>query len=73
LLADYDDPSFLFNATAFEIARRLKMEHTNSVHFVELYLNSELQGLYFVTEHLKGNVRANLEDPDNDVFMELDQ
>ena len=51
LLANYYDRSFMCNAFAFELGKRLGLEYTCSYDYVNLYLNDKYQGLYIFTEH----------------------
>ena len=51
LLAEWNDPTFVRNAFAFELGRRLNVPFTNTYHHVELYLNGDYQGVYVLTEH----------------------
>ena len=54
LLANYLDHTCLRNAVAFEIARRLPgLDWTPSGRFVELVMNGEFQGNYFLCEQIK--------------------
>ena len=53
LLANYIDRTMLRNATAFEIARQTGLAWTPSGKFVELILNGEHKGNYYICEHIK--------------------
>jgi len=70
MLALHFDETYLGNAVAFELGRRLEMPFTNNSFFVELYLNGDFRGVYQVTEHLKSNVGDALSS--GDILMELD-
>ncbi|MDL2208238.1 CotH kinase family protein [Parabacteroides sp. OttesenSCG-928-O15] len=72
LLANYQDPTFIMNTVAFEIARRFDLEYTNHATHVELFLNGEYKGSYVLTEQVQVNEhRVNI-DEENDFFIELD-
>lgn len=53
LLANYQDPTMMMNSIAFELARRLGLKFSNSVNYVELYLNNSYQGCYQFTEQIQ--------------------
>ena len=53
LLANYIDRTMIRNATAFEIARQTGLAWTPSGKFVELILNGEHKGNYYICEHIK--------------------
>jgi hypothetical protein len=54
LLAHADDSyGFLRNAIGFELSRRMGMPWTPEDRAIELVLNGEYQGLYFLTENIK--------------------
>ena len=62
LLANYRDPTNFMNSTAFDMARYMGMPYTNSVRFVELYLNDDYKGLYMMTEQIQqGKGRVDVE------------
>ena len=62
LLANYRDPTNFMNSTAFDMARYMGMPYTNSVRFVELYLNDDYKGLYLMTEQIQqGKGRVDVE------------
>ncbi len=72
LLANWQDPTYLMNTVAFEIARRLEIPYTNHAEHVELYLNGAYQGAYVLSEQVQaGTNRVNI-DEDNDLLIELD-
>lgn len=53
LLANWMDRTNLRNAVAFEAARRTSMEWVPSGMFVELYLNDQYNGLYYLCEKIE--------------------
>jgi spore coat protein CotH len=55
LLANYFDRSFMGNAFAFELGKRLGLKYTCSYDYVEFYLNDSYQGLYIFTEHVQAD------------------
>lgn len=72
LLANAMDDTFLRNETAFKLAKMLKMEYSLEGRFVELYVNKEYRGLYYLTHAVEiGKTGVNLKDP-NGVLVELD-
>lgn len=74
LLAHADDIfGFLRNTVGFEMSRRLGMPWTPSQHPVEVYLNGEYIGLYFLTETIRVDEnRVNIvEQNDNETDPEL--
>jgi hypothetical protein len=79
LLAEFRDPTFLANATAFHLGRDVfELPYTCSYNYVEVYLNGEYQGLYGFTEHRQADPRGlgapgrPKIDPVNGWFVELD-
>ena len=72
LLANYLDETGLRNATAFEIGKMLEMEFTPTGEFIELYVNDEYEGLYYLTRktEISGN-GVDLKTPDG-ILVELD-
>lgn len=72
LLANYFDGSYIRNDMAFYIANLLDMDYANSGEFVELYMDDEYVGLYYLTQKVGvSNASARLRDK-NGVLMELD-
>ena len=79
LLAEYQDPTFLMSAMAFEIGRNIfQLPFTCSYQHVQLYLNGQYNGLYGLTEHRQadpnekgapGRVKVDLKDG---WFVEMD-
>ncbi len=53
LLAHADDNTFLRNEVGFALSRKLDLAFTALQTPVELVLNGEYKGLYFLTDHLK--------------------
>ncbi len=54
LLANYLDRTLIRNAVSFEIARKMTgLAWTPSGDFVDLVLNGEFQGSYYICEHIK--------------------
>ena len=52
LLAEYRDPTFLINPTAFELGRKVfKLPYTLTYQHVQVYLNGQYHGVYGLTEH----------------------
>jgi len=49
LLAQYRDPTLLFNAIAFELGDRFNIPFNHTFNFVELYLNGDYKGNYLLT------------------------
>jgi hypothetical protein len=50
LVAQFRDPTLLFNSIAFELADRFNYPYNHSSNFVELYLNGDYRGNYLLTE-----------------------
>ena len=55
LIAQYRDPTLLFNAIAFELGNRFALPFNHSFHFVDLYLNGAYKGNYLLTEQNQVN------------------
>ena len=73
LLANYQDPTFIMNTVAFEIARQLGLEYTNHANHVELFLNDKYCGSYVLTEQVQVNQhRVNINEK-TDFLVELDR
>lgn len=53
LLANHLDPTFLMNTVAFELAKRMELEYTNTDFHVELFHNGEYMGNYQLTEQVQ--------------------
>ena len=53
LLANWMDRTLIRNDVAFELSRRIGMEWTPSGQFVELFLNGEHRGNYYLCEQIK--------------------
>jgi len=73
MIAQYRDPTLLFNVVAFELGNRFALPFNHSFHFVELYLNGEYKGNYLLTEHNQvGAGRVDI-DENEGWLVELDQ
>ncbi|MDR0303373.1 MAG: CotH kinase family protein [Chitinispirillales bacterium] len=55
LIAQYRDPTLMFNTIAFEYGNRFGLPFNHSFNFVELYLNGEYKGNYLLTEQNQVN------------------
>lgn len=73
LLAHADDNTFLRNEVGFELSRLLGMSYTPLQTPIELILNNEYRGLYFLTDHIKiSSERVNVvEQKDGETNPEL--
>lgn len=72
LLANYFDEGYIRNDLAFYIANLLNMDYTNDGKFVELYIDNEYLGLYYLTQKIGINsASVDIKDK-NAVLMELD-
>lgn len=72
LLANYFDASYLRTAVAFEVARMLGDQYAFRGDFVELYVDENYYGLYYLTHKVNiSKDEINLHDPLG-VVMELD-
>ena len=69
LLAHADDSQgFLRNTTGFAVSRHFELAYTPSHEPVELFLNGQYKGLYFLTEHIKvSSNRVNITEQDDNV------
>lgn len=67
LLAHADDTQgFLRNTTGFAVSRHFELAYTPSHEPVELFLNGQYKGLYFLTEHIKvSSNRVNITEQDD--------
>ena len=78
LLANYVDRTLLRNDVAFEISRKTSLAYTPSGKFVELVLNGEHKGNYYLCEQIKQDAnRVNISSPksgvgDGGYIVELD-
>ena len=73
LLAHVEDPyAYLREGTAFELSRRIGMSYTPAEEPLEVVLNGDYIGLYFLTEKIRvDNARVNIvEQEDNDSVPE---
>lgn len=72
LIAQYRDPTLLFNTIAFELGNRFEFPFNHSFNFVELYLNGEYKGNYLLTEQNQvGEGRVDIDEHEG-WFVELD-
>lgn len=72
LLANYTDPTHLRNNTAFYISNLLSEEYPLQGNYIELYIDNQYRGLYFLTEKIEINrSRVGLDDPFG-IIVELD-
>ncbi|MBR3056206.1 CotH kinase family protein [Candidatus Saccharibacteria bacterium] len=72
LLANALDDTKLRTETAFRLAKMLEMEYSVEGRFVELYMDGEYRGLYYLTHEMGiGKSGVNLKDPLG-VLVELD-
>lgn len=72
LFANFFDKSNLRNDLAFHIARLLDMEYIVDGKFVELYIDNEYLGLYYLAEKVEiDKNRVDITD-DNSIIVELD-
>ena len=72
LIANYLDNSFMKNYVAFYIARKIEMDYTVRGEFVNLVLNGNYVGLYWLGEAIKVDKnRVNI-DEDNEYLIEMD-
>lgn len=61
LVSNFKDKSFLRNAITYQLANTLNAPYAPRFRFVELYVNREYKGVYFLTEHVKvGKNRVNI-------------
>lgn len=67
LLSGVDDQyGFLKYAVAFELSRRIGLEWTPTFIPIELYINNDYRGLYFLTENIRiDKNRVNIEEQDD--------
>ena len=72
LIANYLDNSFMKNATAFYLSKKLGMNYTVRGEYVNLVLNGNYVGLYWLGEAIKVDEnRVNI-DEENDFLVEMD-
>lgn len=72
LLANATDGAFLRNDLAFKFAKMLDMKYVFEGRFVELYINGDYRGLYYLTHAVEvGKTGVNLKDPLG-ILVELD-
>lgn len=74
LLANYADRTLLRNITAMELSRRCGFSWTPRMASVEVYLNSEYQGVYTFCEHKKvSSDRVDIDLDAGDVYLEIEE
>ena len=74
LLANYRDKSFMRNAAAFYLSELFKLSWTPHGEFVDLVLNGEYKGLYWLGETVKVDEnRVNIDDGNDDIENEDDK
>lgn len=69
LLANYGDQSLLRNDLAFEVSRRVGLEYTPRLQYVEVFLNGEYMGNYTLGDHIKESKDRVPIDEDNGGFI----
>ena len=73
LLAEYRDPTFLYNPLAFEAARNIfEMPFTHHYYHVHLFLNGDYRGLYGLTEQKQVHKNRINIDPDYGWYVDID-
>lgn len=72
LIANYLDNSFIKNEMAFFISRKLEMDYTVKGQYVNLILNDNYVGMYWLGESIKVDKnRVNINE-ENDYLLEMD-
>ena len=72
LLANFLDKSNIRNAAAFYLEHMLNIDYALDGKFVELYINDDYQGLYYLTEKIEiAKNRINLKD-ENGIIVEYE-
>ena len=71
LIANYLDNSFMKNSLAFYISEQLGMEYTVHGQFVDLVLNGQYEGLYWLGEAIKVDDKR-VDVDEDDFLIELD-
>ena len=72
LLANYADETLIRNHMAFYLGKTIEMEHTNRGINVDLYIDGEYLGVYYLTPKIAINsASVNLKNDDG-IVMELD-
>ncbi len=72
LIANYLDNSFMRNCMAFYLSSCLEMDYTLRGDFVNLVLNGQYKGLYWLGEAIKVDKKRVNIDEDDDYLIELD-
>lgn len=74
LLANYADRTLLRNFVTMEISKRCGFSWTPRMVSVEVYLNSQYQGVYTFCEHKKvSSDRVDIDVDAGDVYLEIEQ
>jgi len=55
LLANFYDHTFILNAMAFELGKRLGLAFTPTYRYVDVYINNSYKGVYQLTEQIQVN------------------
>ena len=72
LIANYLDNSFMKNVVAFDLSKKLGLDYTVRGEYVNLVLNGNYIGLYWLGEAIKiDSNRVNI-DAENDYLIEMD-
>ena len=73
LLAEFRDPTFLYNPLAFEAARNIfEMPFTHHYYHVHLFLNGDYRGLYGLTEQKQVHKNRINIDPEYGWYVDID-
>lgn len=72
LLANFLDNSFIKNSMAFWLSETLEMDYTVRGDFVDLVVNGEYQGMYWLGEQIKVDENRVDIDEKHDYLLELD-
>lgn len=78
LISNFADQTLIRNYLAYNLARNINMEFAPSANFIDLYVNGEYLGNYFVSDHIdissnRVNIEKNSPDLDTGYLIELDQ
>lgn len=78
LISNFADQTLIRNYLAYNLARDINMEFAPSANFIDLYVNGEYLGNYFVSDHIdissnRINIEKNSPDLDTGYLIELDQ
>lgn len=72
LIANYLDNSFIKNEMAFYISRQIRMDYTVNGKYVNLVLNGNYVGLYWLGEAIKIDKNRVSINEENDFLLEMD-